>query len=400
MNILFFDKDLGPGGIAVVTESLAKAFHERGHNTSVFVLSLPDDKLVSRLPKDVPLTVGHGIKVSSENVDQLHQLLVDRKIDVVINQQGLNPVPITVLTKAHEGLNVKVISVYHNQVNSNGRIVTVQQQIRACHNPLLLPLLRLKLRLFTWVTARSMRNVYNKSDVFEVLSPSFVPLFSEFTGIEHPDKLRVQTNPVTVPLPSEPIAPETQEKEIIFVGRLDNMHKCPYRIIDTWKLLEAKYPDWRVTLVGDGPDRAGLEALAKQYGLQRLTFAGFQNPLPYYQRASILMLTSDIEGFPLVLAECMSYGVIPVVYASYPAVYDIVKDQENGIIIPYNKRGYPTEDAAQRLANLLDDEALRTQMSQNAVKESKKYSVDSICEQWEETFKALTDGTDNTDSAC
>lgn len=113
------------------------------------------------------------------------------------------------------------------------------------------------------------------------------------------------------------------------------MHKCPYRIIETWKLLEAKYPDWRVTLLGDGPDRAGLEALAKQYGLLRLTFAGFQNPLPYYQRASILMLTSDIEGFPLVLAECMSYGVIPVVYASYPAVYDIVKDQENGIIIPY-----------------------------------------------------------------
>ena len=400
MNILFFDKDLGPGGIAVVTESLAKAFHERGHNTSVFVLSLPDDKLVSRLPKDVPLTVGHGIKVSSENVDQLHQLLVDRKIDVVINQQGLNPVPITVLTKAHEGLNVKVISVYHNQVNSNGRIVTVQQQIRACHNPLLLPLLRLKLRLFTWVTARSMRNVYNKSDVFEVLSPSFVPLFSEYTGIDHPDKLRVQTNPVTVTLPSEPIAPKKKEKEIIFVGRLDNMHKCPYRIIETWKLLETKYPDWRVTLVGDGPDRAGLEALAKQYDLKRLTFAGFQNPLPYYQRASILMLTSDIEGFPLVLAECMSYGVIPVVYASYPAVYDIVKDQENGIIIPYDKKGYPTEDAAKRLSKLLDDEALRTQMSQNAVKESKKYSVDSICEQWEETFKALTDGTDNTDSAC
>lgn len=400
MNILFFDKDLGPGGIAVVTESLAKAFHERGHNTSVFVLSLPDDKLVSRLPKDVPLTVGHGIKVSSENVDQLHQLLVDRKIDVVINQQGLNPVPITVLTKAHEGLNVKVISVYHNQVNSNGRIVTVQQQIRACHNPLLLPLLRLKLRLFTWVTARSMRNVYNKSDVFEVLSPSFVPLFSEYTGIEHPDKLRVQTNPVTVTLPSEPIAPEKKEKEIIFVGRLDNMHKCPYRIIETWKLLETKYPDWRVTLVGDGPDRAGLEALAKQYDLKRLTFAGFQNPLPYYQRASILMLTSDIEGFPLVLAECMSYGVIPVVYASYPAVYDIVKDQENGIIIPYDKKGYPTEDAAKRLSKLLDDEAFWTQMSQNAVKESKKYSVDSICEQWEETFKALTDGTDNTDSAC
>lgn len=389
MNILFFDKDLGPGGIAVVTETLAKAFHERGHNTSVFVLSLPDDKLVSRLPKDVPLTVGHGIKVNSENVNQLRQLLIDKKINVVINQQGLNPIPITVLTKAHEGLNVKVISVYHNQVNSNGRIVTVQQHIRACHNPLLLPFLRLKLRLFTWVTARSMLNVYNKSDIFEVLSPSFVPLFSEFTGIEHPNKLRVQTNPVTVSLPTEEIAPEKKEKEIIFVGRLDNMHKCPYRIIETWKLLEAKYPDWHVTLVGDGPDRAELEALAKRYSLQRLTFVGFQNPLPYYQRASILMLTSDIEGFPLVLAECMSYGVIPMVYASYPAVYDIVKDQEDGIIIPYNKKGYPTEDAAHRLSKLLDDDALRVQMSLNAVKESKKYSVDTICEQWEKTFKTM-----------
>lgn len=109
-------------------------------------------------------------------------------------------------------------------------------------------------------------------------------------------------------------------------------------MIDTWALLEKKYPDWRLTIVGDGVERENIEKQAKALGLKNVSFEGFKSPIEYYKRARILMLTSEYEGFPLVLAECMSFGVVPAVYGSYSAVYDIVNDGVNGIVFPYQKK--------------------------------------------------------------
>ena len=51
------------------------------------------------------------------------------------------------------------------------------------------------------------------------------------------------------------------------------------------------------------------------------------------------MLTSDLEGFGLVIIESMSYGVVPVVYGSYEAVFDIIRNDVSGFItpVPYDK---------------------------------------------------------------
>lgn len=179
-----------------------------------------------------------------------------------------------------------------------------------------------------------------------------------------------------------------KDYQIVFVGRLENMTKRPYRILQTWKLIEGKYPDWNLTFVGDGPDRQSLEAKVEEEGLERVSFVGFQNPVEYYKRASILMLTSDIEGFPLVLAECMSFGVVSVVYASYPAVYDIIEDGIDGIIIP-KKDEFPVELAARKISAIMVDENKRLKMALAATKKSQQFSISTICRQWEDTFKEI-----------
>ena len=188
-----------------------------------------------------------------------------------------------------------------------------------------------------------MRYVYNHSDVYEVLSPSFIELFKKFTGIKNPTKLVAQTNPITIDgsVQSEKITNvDKKEKEIIYVGRLDFVQKRVYRVIDTWNYLEERFPDWRLTIVGDGEDRENLENHVRYLGLKRVSFEGFQNPLNYYKRASMLLLTSDFEGFGLVIIEGMSFGVVPFVYGSYPAVYDIIDDNINGFILPMTEKGY------------------------------------------------------------
>lgn len=166
------------------------------------------------------------------------------------------------------------------------------------------------------------------------------------------------------------------------MGRLDFVQKRVYRVIDTWNYLEDHFPDWHLTIVGDGEDRENLENHVNCLGLKHVSFEGFQKPIEYYKRASILLLTSDFEGFPLVLAECMSFGVIPAVYNSYSAVGDIIDDGKDGIVIPYHIDGYQAEEAANMVANVMGNDAKREQMALAAVEKSKEYSVERIYEGW------------------
>ena len=390
MNILFLVKTFGIGGVEIVTLSLAKALRERGHQVGIFTFLLHDEILCKQVPDDISFYISHGLKERKSNEAMLRQILVSDGINLVINQWGLSFMPIRLINKARQGLGIKVISVYHMQVNMNGRLASCDKAISNCSNRMLKPVLKLKRRLMKLVTSRSMRYVYNHSDIYEVLSPSFVGIFKEFTGIKNPAHLVVQTNPVTIAHTQDFILDVgKKQKEIIYVGRLDMMVKRVERVIDTWGYLEEKFPDWQLTIVGDGEDRQILESYVKNLGLKRVSFEGFQQPSEYYKRASMLLLTSEYEGFPLILPECMSFGVIPVVYDSYAAVRDIIEDHRNGIIIPSAGCDYDANAAANLIAGVMNDDRLRGVMAANAIEKSKQFSLENICDEWEKIFSSL-----------
>ena len=375
------------GGIEVVTATLASCFARHGHKVVIATFEAPETLTVARTDDSVKIYTLGDYKYINQNVVSLRKILIEHQIQVAINQWGLPLVSCRVLNKAKKGLDVKTIAVYHNQVDTNARIKNVEIAFEACNSPLKRHLLNVKKAMFKFVTSRSMTYVYHHTDIYQVLSPSYIPLFSKFTGIKHPDHLMVQTNPVTLDSTGFSYSFEKKEKEIIYMGRIDYNQKRVYRVIDTWAKLEAQFPDWRLTIVGDGVERKNVEQQVADYGLQHVKFEGFQQPKPYYERASILLLTSEYEGFPLVLAESMGFGVIPVVYNSYSAVGDIIDDGENGLVIPYHKDGYRTGEAANLLSNLMNDAAKREVMALTAIEKSKEYSVERIYEQWLETLK-------------
>lgn len=377
------------GGQEVVTSILAKLFNDNNNNVVIACFNQPNKMMVERTCNDVKVYSLNGFRYSESNVAKLRDILISEKIDVVINQWGLPYIGAKVLDKAKRGLNIKVIAIYHNDPGTNARIKDVETELSKTQNLLKRFLLVAKKGLFRLITSRSMRYVYNHSDVYQVLSPSFVERFKEFTGIKNPKKLMVQTNPVTVDAGGFALDASKKEKEIIYVGRIDYNQKRVYRVIDTWALLERKYPDWRLTIVGDGVERNNIENKAKALGLKNVSFEGFQSPIEYYKRARMLMLTSEYEGFPLVLAECMSFGVVPAVYGSYSAVYDIVDDGVNGIVFPYNKDGFSAENAARQMGKVMADETVYKSMAEHAVDTSKRYSVDEIYKSWKETFDKL-----------
>ena len=401
-NILFLMKVYEIGGQEVVTSVLADTFVKHGHNVVIASFKKPNESMVARTNKNVRFYTIGNYKYSKDNILKLQKILKENNIEVVINQWGLPFVPIRIIKKARIGLNVKVISVYHNQVNMNARIMAINQSLQNCRNPFVKYILQIKRSLIKFVTSRSMRYVYNHSDIYEVLSPSFIDLFKNFTGIENPTKLVVQTNPITLESNTSSLNSMNEtpkEKEIIYVGRLDFVQKQVYRVIDTWDYLEDKFPDWRLTIVGDGEDRENLEKRVKCLGLKHVSFEGFQKPLKYYKRASILLLTSDFEGFGLVIVEGMSYGVVPFVYGSYPAVYDIIDNEKNGIILPKMGKGYEAELMSEKIAEIIKCPNKLKQLSENAISKSSFFSLENIYNQWNENLTKINSGGVNLDGS-
>lgn len=388
-NILFLLKGLEIGGLEVVTSVLANKFVEEGHQVSVFSFLGGKHSIADRFDARIKLYQQDDYSRSKENVAKLRKVLVDDKIDIIINQWGLPYTPIKTARKAAKGLDVKIISVYHNAPSFNGRIQKLNIALMGCENLMKRLALRLMRFAFKKVTSRAMAYIYRHSDLFLVLSPSYIEEFKRFTGVSDDRYLQVLTNPITVEHDGYEYAFNEKQKEIIYVGRLDFVQKRVYRVIDTWNYLEERFPDWRLTIVGDGEDRENLENHVKYLGLKRVSFEGFQKPIDYYKRASILLLTSDFEGFPLVLAECMSFGVIPAVYNSYSAVCDIIDDGKDGIVLPYPKRGYDANEAAGMIANIMKDDGKREQMALAAIKKSKEYSVEKIYSEWEKVFECI-----------
>ncbi|MFD1672040.1 glycosyltransferase [Agrilactobacillus yilanensis] len=98
--------------------------------------------------------------------------------------------------------------------------------------------------------------------------------------------------------------------------------------------------DWRLTVVGDGPDLVVAQAFFKRHGLsQKVTFLGWQaQPWSKLTAIDCLVLTSKYEGFPMVLLEAISRG-IPVISSDCPT-------GPSDIITPANGRLYDLNDAA------------------------------------------------------
>jgi len=173
------------------------------------------------------------------------------------------------------------------------------------------------------------------------------------------DRLHVVRNGVDddvfAPRPARADRPPT----VGFVGRL-SPEKDPRTFVEAAALVHARAPAVRFTVVGDGPLRAELEALARERRLDgALAFAGVRDDMPAtYGGLDVLALTSLHEGTPLAVLEAMACG-LPIVATSVGGVPELVCADESGVLVaPGDAAGV----AAAVLA-LLDDPRRRSALS-------------------------------------
>ncbi len=147
---------------------------------------------------------------------------------------------------------------------------------------------------------------------------------------------------------------------LLFVGRLAAVKGVPV-LFEALTGLRARHPGLRLTLIGDGPERPGLEAEARALGLEAaVTFAGYRSQAEVAEalaETDILVLPSFAEGVPVVLMEAMAARV-PVVTTRIAGIPELVEDGASGCLVP---PGDPAALAA-ALDRLAADADLRARM--------------------------------------
>lgn len=390
MRILFLMKVFEIGGIEVVTSILAKKFIDEKHEVSIVSLNQANNIMLARLDKRIKFYTLNGFNTGLQNQKDLRYILIKNKIDIIINQWGLPFIPLKLIKKASKGLSCKIISVYHNDPKANAKILDCIIKKEQSKNFVIKKGLELKEKIYTYITGLSMKYVYKNSDKFVILSQSFTNNFINFTKLHDTNKLTVITNPITISSDNFNFDYQQKRKEIIYVGRIDYNQKRVSRIMNIWKNIYPRFPDWYLKIIGDGPEKKKLEQFVKNEQLKNISFEGFQDPKCYYEKASIILLTSEYEGFGLVIVEAMSFGVIPIVYGSYKAIYDIIENGEDGYIVEPINKTFPLETMTQKVSDVIENISKNNQIALNAIKKSKEFSLETIYQKWYDLFKEIS----------
>jgi glycosyltransferase involved in cell wall biosynthesis len=151
-------------------------------------------------------------------------------------------------------------------------------------------------------------------------------------------------------------------KHVLFVGRLAAMKGVPL-LLEAIATVRRVHPDLNVTIAGDGPDRAALEAQAVRLNLaDTVHFAGYQSQdavADLLEAADMLVLPSFAEGVPVVLMEAMA-SRLPVIASRIAGIPELVEDGVSGLLVPAGDG----EAVTRALDRLLGDASLCARMGE------------------------------------
>lgn len=382
MNIMFYMPTVLIGGVRTVTEILSDGFRKRGHNVKWLLLYRKYEDLRDYPEGEDCTYLPSSDLMSEDNIEFYRKFVSSNKIDVIINQNGLYEG--VDLIDSLEDKFVTRISVLHNNPAFHQKWLfndaltlrdsTIKEKFKRIARILLFPLT--KHRFDICLKEHYKKLLYGGSHV-NVLSPNYI---GTVRSIE--DNI-CNISSIANPNTYTSITTKPKEKTLLYVGRLYDRSKKISELLKIWRNISDRNPEWKLQIVGEGPDEEWLIRQANH--LDRVEFLGYQDPRPYYETASIICMTSIFEGFPMVLTEAMQHGCIPIAYDSFPAIYDIINDGEDGIII----KAFDRDMYERKLNYLMHDKDARRSMSERAKKNIHRFDREIIIDQWEDLITRL-----------
>lgn len=174
---------------------------------------------------------------------------------------------------------------------------------------------------------------------------------------------------------------DKKEKNVVAVGRLHSV-KGFDRLLEIWKQISEKYPDWKLVIVGDGEEKQSLSRLADNLGISdSVIFTGaldHERVMEVMKKSSVYTMTSYSEGFGFVLIEAMSCGLPVVAFDVRVGPRAIINNDIDGILIEDGNN----EKYSAALYKLMDDDELRLSLSKKALSRAKDFTEEKIIEKW------------------
>ena len=190
------------------------------------------------------------------------------------------------------------------------------------------------------------------------------------------DKLVQIYNPLSFEI-DHPINHQGQ-KRVTAMGRIDPQKGFDL-LLKSWLLVEREIDDWTLEIVCGYGDWKALQQEADSIGCKHVMCSPPTKDVPgKMAETAIFALSSRFEGFGLVITEAMTSSVPTVSYACPQGPAEIISDSEDGLLVePEN-----TSQFAEKLLVLMKDDTLRARMGESAFRNSKRFSMDKILEEW------------------
>ncbi len=365
------------GGAELSAYYLALNMAQRGHEVNVFASSINSKESFEMYENINVYRYGTIFRIETANISPgIFQKPQKHQLDIIHAHFSLPPASLAGLWHAKQK-NIPYMLTYHGDPQANygsfSRRMSISLYSVFLHNKLL-------------------------SCAKVIVSPSEYYIDeSRFLG-KYRDKIAVIPNGINVKdfdtqcskeECKEKLGLPLDKKILLFFGYL-SPYKGPDILVRAMPKILKNVPDTELVFVGKGVMRDELEMLSKRLGAEKnVKFAGFvkgsSKPF-YYKAADVFVLPSimSTESFGIVNLEAMACGV-PIVASKIGGIPDVVKDGENGLLVPPKD----SDRLASAIIYLLENEDIMKKMGDNGKDKVKDYSWKRVAEETEKIYKEI-----------
>jgi glycosyltransferase involved in cell wall biosynthesis len=386
MNIFFVHtssfKDCG--GIGRVTEINALSFKKYGYNIHFFILKEGETDNCHGFTQ---FYLKNDDLTSSINKNYFREKLIEFEVDIIINQSGINVNSLGFIVNS-KTKNLKIITCYHGAIKSiydnYGRVLRGNMTNRFLKGLVDVEFVKNIFRLnYKRKMKRDLKFSIDNSHRFIFLSEGYV-LELELYNLSY---LKSKVDYVHNQIKYDGFVKTGAIKKdnLLYVGRINFSEKQCDLLPLIWDRISRKYPNLSLKIIGDGDRLLELKNIFKTNDAIGVEYLGYTNPFPHYEEASILLLTSAIEGFGLVLTEALNYGVVPIAFNVSSGVREALMQGKSGVLVnPFDLDEYVT-----KLEELILDKNVRMEFLRNHNESNPSEKNKLILEKWSHIFSQI-----------